>query len=337
MPLRQRQKIQEVPRRLMRFAILLLLPALAGAAVWPDMLGPYHRTSDSPAALTDQPLWDELGLKDSETAAYENGTANFTATIYRLADTTASLAAFDWQRPKNAKPSTLGSLAAETATSLVLVHGNYLLVFNGYKPTAMDLDPVLESLLDVDSTPLPTLPSFLPSDGLVPNSERYITGPAALQKFDSGIPPSVAAFHLGAEAQLGVFHSSKGDLTLAIFSYPTNQMAMLKVTEFQKLPGAVVKRSGPLLAVTLSPPDPDEAERVLDQVRYVAQVTLHERTPTTVGQVGNMLVNIFVLIGILLVFSIIAGLFVGGFRTFILHGRKGRAEDPMILLHLEER
>jgi hypothetical protein len=321
----------------MKLATLLLFPALAGAAVWPDMFGPYRRTMDSPAKLTDQPLWDELGLKDSEIAVYENGKDKFTATEYRLADTTASLAAFDWRRPKDSKPSNLANLAVETPTAVVLVHGNYLLEFIGYKPAAAELTPVLDGLIDVDNTPLPTLPSFLPSQDLVANSERYIIGPVALQKFDPGIPPSVAAFHLGAEAQLGLFHSPKGDLTLAIFSYPTNQMAMAKLEEFQKLPAAVVKRSGPLLAVTLSPPDPDEAERVLAQVRYEAQITLHERTPTTAGQVGSMLVNIFVLIGILLVFSIVAGLFVGGFRAFLWRGRKGQQQDPMILLHLEER
>ncbi|HLK49629.1 MAG TPA: DUF6599 family protein [Bryobacteraceae bacterium] len=321
----------------MKLALVVLFPVLAGAATWPDMLGDYHRTSDSPAHLTDQPLWDELGLRDSETAVYENGKAKFTATVYRLVDTTASLAAFDWRRPKDAKPSKLANLAAETRDGLVLVRGNYLVETSGYKPSADEINPVLDTLLDVDGTPLPTLPSFLPSDGLVPNSERYITGPVALQKFVPGIPPSVAAFHMGAEAQAGVFHSPKGDLTLAIFSYPTNQIALQKATEFQKLPGAVVKRAGPLLAVTLFPPDPDAAERVLAQVRYFAQVTLHEATPTTAGQVGNMLVNIFVLIGILLVFSIVAGMFVGGFRAFFLRGRKGQTDDPMILLHLEER
>ena len=321
----------------MRLALAVLFPLLAGAATWPEMFGDYHRTAAAPARLTDHPLWDELGLKDSETAVYENGKAKFTATSYRLVDTTASLAAFDWQRPTNAKPSKLADLAVETEDGVVLVHGNYLLELKGYKPSAEELTPVLNGLLDVDRTPLPTLPSFLPDSGLVPNSERYITGPVALQHFDPGIPPSVAAFHLGAEAQLGVFHSQKGDVTLAIFSYPTNQMAMQKDTEFQKLPGAVVKRSGPLLAVILSPPDADLAERLLAQVRYVAQVTLHEPTPTNARQVGNMLVNIFVLIGILLVFSVVAGMFVGGFRAFFLRGRRGQTEDPMILLHLEER
>ena len=61
---------------------------------------------------------------------------------------------------------------------------------------------------------------------------------------------------MGAEAQLGVFHSPKGNLTLAIFNYPTNQIAMQKEGDFRKL-GGVVKRSGPLVAVILAPPDAD--------------------------------------------------------------------------------
>jgi hypothetical protein len=320
-----------------KLSLLLLAPVLASAAIWPDALGPFHRTAQSTATLTDRGLWDEYGLKDSESATFENGKEKFTATAYRLQDTTAALGAFDWQRPNDAKASTLAPLAAETAIRAVLVRGNYLFVFQGYKPSPADLALVLDPLLNVDSTPLPTLPGFLPSQGLVANSERYVIGPAGLQKFDGGIPPSVAAFHQGAEAQLGVFRSPKGDMTLAIFNYPTHQIAVQKEQDFQKLAGAVVKRSGPLVAVVLSPPDADAAERLLAQVRYQAQVTLNERIPTSLNQVGNMLINIFVLTGILLVFSLIAGLFVGGFRTFLLHGRKGRVADGMIMLNLERR
>ena len=91
-----------------------------------------------------------------------------------------------------------------------------------------------------------------------------------------------------------------------------------------------------MVAVVLSPPDPDAAERLLAQVRYEAQITLDERVLKPNDNPGIMLINIFVLTGILLVFCIIAGLFAGGFRAFWLHGRKGRDADPMILLHLEE-
>lgn len=322
----------------MKPVLFLLLPVLANAAVWPETLGAYHRTAvTTTPALTDRALWSEYGLKNSEAATYENGKDKFTATVYRLEDTTGALAAFDWQRPAAATPSDLANLAAETPQSVLLVRGNYLFSFQGYKPAAAELAPVLDALRDVDSTQLPTLPGFFPSQGLVANSERYVLGPAGLEKFDPGIPPSVAAFHLGAEVQIGVFGSPKGNMTLALFNYPTPQIAMQKEGDFQKLAGAIAKRSGPLVAVMLSPPDADAAERLLAQVRYAAQITLDERVPKANDNAGVMLINIFVLTGILLVFCIIAGLFVGGFRTFLLRGRKGRDADPMILLHLEER
>ena len=318
-------------------AFFVLLPAISVAAVWPEAFGSYQRIATSAAAIADKPLWDELGLKSAEAATYESGNVKFTAIAYRLADTTASMAAFDWQRPPDAKDSDRASLAAESAKGLYLVHGNYLLVFQEYKPSAAELMPILDSLHDLDTTPLPTLPGFLPSEGLIPNSERYITGPAALEKFDPAIPPSVAAFHLGAEAALGAFRSPKGDMTLALFNYPTNQIAMQKEGDFQKLSGAVVKRAGPLLAVILSPSDADAAERLLARVRYNAQITLDERVPTSRDNPGVMLVNIFVLIGILLAFAVVSGLFVGGFRALLWRSHRDENADPMILLHLERR
>jgi hypothetical protein len=316
------------------FVLGFLVPALGLAAILPEAIGPYRRTSTSPAAPADRPLWDEYGLKESETASFENGAAKFTATVYRLQDSTAALAAFDWQRPVKSTPSNAARLAAETPQSLLLVHGNYLLSFEGSKPVPVELDAVLQALRNVDTTGLPALPGYLPSRDLVPNSQRYITGPAGLQKFAPGIPPSVAAFRFGAEAQLGVFHSPKGDLTLAIFNYPTPQIAMQQVAEFEKLPGAVAKRSGPLVALVVAPPDADFAERLLAGVRYQAQVTRDEYVPTRRDNIGNLILNAFILIGILLAFSLVSGLALGGFRAFMRRGRKGQEADALITLDL---
>src|SRR5439155_18846784 len=134
---------------------------------------------------------------------------------------------------------------------------------------------------------------YLPSETLVANSERYVIGPAGLQMFEPRIPPSVAGFHFGAEAQVGVFHSLKGDLTLAIFNYPTHQIAMQRIAEFEKLPGAVAKRSGPLVAVARAPPDADFAERLLGGIRYQAEVTRDEYVPPDRDNVWGMVVSIF--------------------------------------------
>jgi hypothetical protein len=312
----------------------ILLPSLAAAAILPDAIGAYQRGKPSKPAVSDQAIWTEFGLKSSETAAYQNGTAKFTITAWMLQDTTGSLAAFDWQRPAAATPSTAAKLAAETPDSLLLVHGNYLFSFAGYKPSKEELDALTGSLHNVDATVLPVLPGYLPSDGLVPNSERYILGPASLQKFAPGIPPSVAAFHFGAEAQMGVFHNPKGDAPMLIFNYPTPQIAMQRVLEFQKLNGAVAKRSGPLVALVLAPPDPDYAENLLAQVRYQAQVTVDEYVPTRKDNIGDLVINAFILIGILLAFSVVSGIALGGFRALRRRSRHGEEADAMITLHL---
>jgi hypothetical protein len=317
----------------MKLLFALFLPALSQAAIWPEAIGPYHRTAATAVNLADRPIWEEYGLKDSEAGTYENGDSHFTATAWILGDPTGALAAFDWQRLAQSTPSKAANLAAETADGLLLVQGNYLFSFAGYKPTAADLLALRATLHNVDDTNLPALPGFFPKD-VAPNSERYILGPNSLQKFMPALPPSVAAFHLGAEGQAGVFHSSKGEIPLAVFNYPTHQIAMQREGEFGKIPGAMVKRSGPLVAVVLSPTDPDSAERLLAQVRYQASVTRDEYVPTRRDNIGVLVISAFKLIGILLVFAVASGLGVGGLRAFRRRGGRGDEADALTTLHL---
>jgi hypothetical protein len=316
----------------------LLAPALCVGAIWPDNIGAWKRSATMQATLTDRPIWDEYGLKESEAARYENGDARFDVTGYRLQDTTGAMAAFDWQRPAKSTASALAPLAAATADGgegLLVVCGNYLLSFRGHKPDAAELSALFDGLRNVDTTVLPSLPGALPAKDRVPNSERYITGPASLDKFMPGIPPSVAAFHYGAEGQIGFFHSPKGDMGLVIFNYPTPQIAMLKEVDFRGIPGGnLVKRSGPLVAVVLSPPDPDAAERLLSQVKYQAEVTLDQWVPSHKDNIGNLVINAFILIGILLGFSILSGLAYGTLRAFWRRGNRGEEADALTTLHL---
>jgi len=319
-------------------ALLLLLPTLATAAIWSDDLGPFHRVSAQPVAFqSNQPIWDEYGFQDGEEARYEGAGEKFIARAWRFQDSTGAMAAFEWMRLPGSKPSALGRLAAEDSNVITIAHGNYVLVFVGYHPSTQFLTTVIENLKQVDNSPLPTLIDYLPSRDLVPNSERYVEGPAALHEFYPGIPPATAAFHLGAEAQMGTFRSPGGDLKLAIFDYPTPQIAMQQTAEFQKIGGAMVKRAGPLVAVILSPTNADAAEKLLSLVRYQAAVTLDERVNTRRDNIGNLVINAFILIGILLSFSLVGGLAFGGVRTFLRRGGRGEAADAMIVLHLSDR
>jgi hypothetical protein len=324
------------PHNLLRLICVAGLATLAHAAIWPEQFGPGKRAMAHPPALTDQKLWSEYGLQESETGEYFIGTEQFAATAYRLQDPTAALAAFYWQRPKNAVVSPVEKLSGETANELIVAHGNYVLLFQGYKPRVADLIGLYAHLPKLDQSPLPGLIGFQPTAGLLPNSERYVTGPAGLEMFFPGIQPGLAAFSLGAEGHIGTFRSGNGEMKLAIFSYPTPNMARERLAEMQKLPEAMAKRTGPLVAIILSPANADDAERLLSQVRYQASISWSQYVPSRRDNIGNLVVNAFILIGVLLAFSTVAGLAFGGLRVLM---KRGRIEDPeaMTVLDLRER
>jgi len=313
----------------------LAAPTLAG--IWPEQIGEFKRVAAAPVAVADQATWDEYGLDQAERATYVLGQQKFTTTAYRLKDSTGAFAAFQWQRPAEARPTKLSELAVETEKTAAVAYGNYLLLFDGWKPQVTDLGALVDRLPKLEKSPLPPLAGYLPTQDLVPNSERYILGPASLDRFRPGIPPSVAAFHMGAEGQLGRFRAGGQEMELVIFSYPTPHIARDQSAAFQKLPGVMAKRAGPLVALIVSPADADAAERLLALVRYQAEVTLTEYVPTARDNIGNLILNIFLLTGILLLFCAAAGLAYGGLLALTRRWRGGPGEDPMIMLHLEDR
>jgi hypothetical protein len=315
-----------------RTLALLLLAAPAWATIWPDQIGAAKRRSVKPVTVADQKLWSEYGLQEAESAQYDK----FTATGYRMQDSTGALGAFDWQRPKDAKQSQSGDLAVETPDEAMIANGNYLLVFKGYKPSPAELEALYQALPQFDSSPLPPLRGFLPTDHRIPESERYVVGPAGLEQFDPAIPASAAGFHLGSEAQIGSFQAPGGPLKLAIFSYPTPNIARERLEEMQKLPGAIAKRSGPLVAVILAAPSANDAEWLLSLVRYQAAISWEQRVPTRRDNIGDLIINAFILIGVLLAFSTVIGLAFGGLRGWRQHGKKDLA-DTLTTLHLGDR
>jgi hypothetical protein len=322
----------------LRKAVLLacFLSALSHAAIWPEQFGGAKRLSAKQITLADQKLWSEYGLQEAEQAEYASGTEKFAALAYRLQDSTGALGAFDWQRPANAKQSKLGQLAAETTEEIVLAHGNYLLLFKGHNPNVPELDALFQTLPKLDQSPLPALRDYLPSEGRVANSERYVVGPVGLQSFDSAIPAGAAAFHLGSEAQIGSFRGPGGEMKLAVFSYPTPNIARDRLAEMQKLSGAFAKRSGPLVALILAPPSANDAEWLLSLVKYQASISWDQYVPSRRDNIGDLIVNAFILIGFLLLFATVAGLAFGGFRVF--SRRHGRPDpDAMTVLHLGDR
>ena len=287
----------------------------ASAAILPDTIGDWKKGAATPAAVPDQKVWQEYGLQDSETAAYTGsptGPKTYSISAYRFADATGAFGAFDQVRPADAKPVNVTGLGAADATDEVVAVGNYLFIFKGYKPNPEELNHVVGTAPRYSQSPLPTLPKYLPA-GAEPNSERYITGPDSLARFAPSIPPSTAAFHFNAEAELAKYGMPDKETTLVVFSYPTMEMARDRIAALSsRFPSAMVKRTGPLVAIALNPANPDEAERLLSQIKYQAEVTVPEHVPTLKDNPANLFLNIFILCLVLAGFCVVSGLVVGG-------------------------
>jgi hypothetical protein len=344
MPLREREEVQEMLRSVRVIIQAAGLPVLAaggllaqgpaGQAIWPEQIAGFIRMSAKPASPAERPLWDEYGLRDAEQATYTARGRRFEAVAYRLNDSTGAFAAFQWQRPPDARPSQAAELAVETRDGFLVAHGNYLFRFTGWKPAAADLTPLFQGLKNVDRAALPVLPKYLPAKGLVPNSERYVLGPVSLAKFDAAVPSAVAAFQFSAEGAVGTYRTRSVEFPLAIFSYPTPQIARQRLADFQKLPGAIANRSGSMVAVAVDPGDIEAARNLVSAVRFQGMITWNERVPTQRDNIGDLVVNTFILIGIIVTLFVGAGVAFGFLRRWI---RVGKAEEPMILLHIEDR
>jgi hypothetical protein len=221
-----------------------------------------------------------------------------------------------------------------------MVYGNYVLQWENHMPTEPELRFVFDRLPRLEQSPRPLFVDFFPSRGRMDNSERYILGPASLAKFEPRVSPSLAGFHYGAEAQHGRFKIDGKDLSLLMLSYPTPNVARERMPEFQKIPGALVKRTGPLLAVVLPPADADAAEKLLANVRYRATISWTETVSneTELQRFGRFILNIFMFIGILILFAVLSGVAVVGARRLMdRSGGVAGSGESMILLDLRDK
>jgi hypothetical protein len=314
--------------------------SLAPAAILPDKFGDFERSAVRPAPVPDPQLWEEFGLQESEQATYTQAQQSFVLTAYRLADSTGAYAAFQWQRPEGAKPSPVAELSAGTGDRTVVARGNYLLIFDGYQPSRENLDMTFFGLPRLETSPLPTLATYFPSSGMVQGSERHILGPLSLERFEPRISAPAVAFNMAAEGQVASFRDSEGrESRMALFYYPTPHIARDRAPEFEKIPGATVKRTGPLVAILFSG-DPEYAQRLLSQVRYNSSLSWSEYVPNKADHnIGDLVVNSFVLAGFFLGFGILSGLLYSGVRILYRRasGQSDTGEDTMTVLHLGDK
>lgn len=258
---------------------------------------------------------EEFGLEEAEEAEYRTADGrSLLARAMQFYDDTGAVAAYSWLRPAGAKEVARGERAVEQG-SLILIHfANYLLSLEGDTPDEEDVEIALAYLPRPKPTSDPPVLRYVPMDLLVPDSGRHILGPVSLQRLAPGLAPSVVGFHFGTEGYFGKFRTPDGEMQMIVWDYPSNPIARGQVPEFHAVEGLVAKQDGPLIAVVLDPVAPDAAQVLLARVRYRAEVTQHVEEPKRHDSLRNLILDTFILCGLLASLMVLGGLLVAGTR-----------------------
>lgn len=315
MPLRKREKIQKMPRR-SRCLIRLFSLGLLAAALY---------------AQSDEALWKEFGLVQKSEATLGQASLE----LYRMKDPTGALAAWQWQRQPDAKTCQLEPFCTTDGKTQTVAYDNYLLKVSGPIDKGV-LDAYAEKLPERRATALPALLTFVPRTGLIPNSARYIMGPASLKAFAEPLGALKPGFEQGTEAEVGHYKSAGAEpLNLAIFYFTTPEMARQHMAEFKAIPTVRVKRSTFLLAVVYGQASEQDANALLGQIEYQGHIRWNETSPPSpIKPLFLLIRNIIFLSIVLSALCFVAGLIYAGIRIYRRRFGTLDEDEAMTTLHL---
>jgi len=340
----------------------------APAAILPSSFGGWQlqraaQTSTDPAAAdtTNPAILKEYGFTDFASGTFSRDDGHtLTLRAARFADASGAYGAFTFYKQPEMLNEKIGDQASSLNNRILFYRGNVLVDALFDKLSVMSAAELRE-LASVIPLPqggarnLPPLPNYLPKQTYVKNTEKYIMGPLTLDKLGSPLPVEMVDFAAGAEVVEGTYRGAGAQGTLMLISYPTPQIATDHLHRIepahqanaQNGQPAVVevgafaqKRSGPIVAVAAGPFSQSEAEALVKQVNYDADVTWNENTFfDKKNNVANLLWNVVLLCGALMGITLVAGVAFGGFRVAIkrlLPARSQSAEQEFISLNIDE-
>lgn len=298
-------------------------------------------------------ILQEYGFTESETATYTRPEGRkLTIKAAQFKDATGAYGAFTFYRQPSMKSEQIGTKAASANERTLFFRSNLLVDAMFDRLTGMSAAELRElaaalPIAKGSNDKLPNLPEYLPKQNAVENSARCILGPQALTTLGTPVTAEQVDFQYDPEILEQQYSLPNGPVTLLLLQYPTPQIAGERLRALEPVananPGSLLlRRSGPILVIASGAVDNGDARSLLGSINYEAEVTWDEATSIPKrDNIGNLIVGIFGLIGILLLIMLVLGIFFGGFRVLMArlfpHRVFGRTENMEIIqLHIEQ-
>ncbi|MGC2181873.1 MAG: DUF6599 family protein [Terriglobales bacterium] len=344
-------------------------PTPSPSPILPPQFAGWHvsgtiQSSKDPAVAdsVNAALLKEYGLTDFESGTYTRDDGRkVTLKAIRFTDASGAYGAFTYYKLPQMLKESIPDQGSSLNERVLFYRGNILVDAVFEKLSAMSAASLRELSQALPAPAgnagnLPSLPAYLPKSGYVKNTAKYVMGPVGLEKISAPLSAPLVDFNSSAEVALGTYQTSSGVATLMLIAYPTPQLAAEHLrridaaSQSNAQPGSPIaiagpifdKRTGPLLVIATGAVSQAEARSLLSAVNYEADVTWNENTyQNKKNNLANLLLNVFLLCGILIVFAGVAGLAFGGIRIFfnrilperVLHRE---VETDFISLNLSE-
>jgi Family of unknown function (DUF6599) len=345
------------------FAMLVVAARpLAAQGLLPARFAGWQEVSASASAPA-QPAADNAQLfrdckqQSVEERTYQRGGQTIAVTLHQLGDPSYAYSAFSLLRPVAAtdfRPTPHSSIGTDQA---MLLAGNLLVDISGQNlpADAHDFSALAAALASkASSEEYPTLWQYLPTEQLIPHSDRYALNTGTFERAlaEEGLGNWATGDWIGfqadeAEAEIARYKRGGKTVTLILLSYPTPQVAAAHLNDMTKwfdvnptrnaakgkpepnasgAPGGGKtvlwgNRIGSLLGLVAGEPDEMAAQNLLGHIRYQTVVTwnepgfkLHELTMPE--YIVGSIFGTFILLGIALVVGIALGMIRVGVKHF---------------------
>jgi uncharacterized protein DUF6599 len=348
-------------KQFLKLSLLVVLLAAAispaaGQTILPKSFAGWTQTGEVKTASKPEQVdsaypgvLSEYGFTGAETATYTRPDGRkLTVKAAQFKDATGGYGAFTFYRDPSMKSERIGTKAASANERILFFRSNVLVDAAFDRVTGMsaaELRELAGMLPEAKATAanLPNLPDYLPKENAQENSAKYILGPRALAAGKTPLASELVNFNVDPEVLTQSYSTPDGPVTLMLVQYPTPQIATERLRAFQAAASELpARRTGPILVLESGNVGSSDAKNLLNSVNYEAEITWNEATSVAKrDNIGNLLVAVFGLIGILLLVGVLFGVFFGGIRVLMTKYFPGTVLDlpeniEIVQLHLDD-
>ena len=299
----------------------------------PDRLGNDWRAVSASRKLVaekipetpDSKLLAEYGLQSITDRQYSNGKARLAIEAFEMKYASGAYGLWTFHR------------GAPSPNQKEIFNGRIVFRFSSSDQMVVDaVAAQMHANLTSELEP-PLLPTYLPDQSKIANSEKYLVGPEAVARIAQiSDLKDVIEFVAGTHAAVADYNNGNGKMSIVLIEFQSPQFAVDGLEKIQshfnslsqdEQKKRILRRVGNYAVEAVNVSDPVTAEEVLKQVKYMVRVHWEGKSAADIPipfrpiapsalrevvQTGQLLLATFYWIGMLVVGAVLSGIFIGG-------------------------